>query len=245
MSQFTPSAYTAATTELRSGLALLDQSAARLESALESALSQWWVADALADGLRWCVDRLSELARATATRIRELAQGIAAPLRFYFQADDWTDVVASPASVVAATVAPDALRAPLWWSGDAADRYQQAVAGQSPAAQQMAEVGRTASRSLATCAVAGCAFYLALGWVVAKLVATSIAAIGLLGSAVFSWAGLALVVEQAAVSAALVSAAVAALVATQTAAADAVVEVGAAAGSGTAFPNGVWPRGTA
>jgi hypothetical protein len=245
VTEFSPSVYDAVTRELAEGLVTLEHAVDRLGPALSSALSRWWVVDAVAEGLRWCVERLEDVVRATLVRIRELAEGIAAPLRFYGQAGDWTDLVTSPASVVAANTASDALRAPLHWSGDAADRYQRAVEGQSPAATQMVEVGATVSRSLTTCAIAGCAFYLALSWVVGKLVAATIAAASAFGSAVFSWAGVLIIVEEAAVNAAVVSTAVAALVATQTAAADAAVEVARAAGSGSGLPGGTWPLGTA
>lgn len=245
MIEFHPSVHEAVVRELRSGLVVVERSAARLGTALTTALDRPWLLDAVADGVRWCVERLQDLVRATATRVRELAEGAAAPVLFYARAGDWTTLVASPSSAVAASTAPDALRAPLWWSGDAADRYQRAVRGQSPAAAQVVEVGTTVARSLTTCAVAGCAFYLALAWVVGKLVAATIAAATALGSAVLSWAGVLLIVEEAAVSAAVVSAALAALAATQTAAADAVVEVGRAAGSSDGLPRGSWPVGTA
>ncbi len=98
---------------------------------------------------------------------------------------------------------------------------------------------------MTTCAAAGLAFYVALGVIVAKVVTALAVAIAAFGSAVFSWAGVLLVVEEAAVTSGMVVAAVAGLMAVQGAAATATVHVTNATGQSSAFPHGHWPSATA
>ena len=116
--------------------------------------------------------------------------------------------------------------------------------GQAPAATQVAAVATTVATSLGACAVAGLAFYVALGVIVARLVTAVTVVVAALGSVAFSWAGVLLAVEEAAVTSGMVVTAVAGLTAVQGAAAVAVVNVTNAARSTAAFPHGHWPSAT-
>jgi len=240
---FVPSTYEATVTALRGGVQALSDRVDALPRALDRALALP-LPDWLRAGLRACVDRLATLGRAAVDRVGELLAGAAAPVLFFVRAHDWVTQVGGPASGVAGALQPGALRAPRTWEGAAASAYRAAVAGQAPAAAQVHAVATTLASSLTTCAVAGLAFYVALGVIVTRLLTALAAALAALGSVVLSWAGLALVVEEAAVTAAMVVSAVAALTAVQGAAAAAAVGVTNAARNDTAFPTGHWPRAT-
>ncbi len=243
--QFNPSTYETTVDGLRSGMRALTEQLARVPGAVDDATAHWWFPDQLAAGLRWCTDRLLELGRELLDRLGELLEGAAAPVLFFVRAHDWMTRVGSPVSGVAASVHPNALRAPLRWTGEAATTYRGAVAGQSPAAAQIQAVSGTVTASLGACAVAGLAFYVALSLILTKFLVATIATVAAIGSVVLSWAGLLLIVEEAAVNTGMVMSAVGALVATQGAAALALVNVTGASRSQTALPHGRWPVGTA
>ena len=98
--------------------------------------------------------------------------------------------------------------------------------------------------ALNTCAVAGAAFYLALVVVLIKFIAATITALVALGSVVFSWAGAALIVEEAAVNTGMSIAAVGGLVAVLGAQASQMVVLHGEAIDGSTFPGGHWPDAT-
>ena len=243
--QFSPASYEATVAELRSGMVALTSRLTEVLPAVDDTAGRWWVPDALADGLRWCAQRLLTLGRDLLDTLGELLEGAGAPVLFFVRAHEWVSQVGPPASDVAATIHPNALRATLTWSGEAAATYRAAVAGQSPAAAQVQAVSGVVAAALCGCAAAGLAFYVALGLILAKFLTATVAAIAALGSVVLSWAGLLLIVEEAAVNTGMVVSAVAGLTAAQGAAALALVNLTGAARSRTAFPRGHWPVGTA
>ena len=245
MSDFNPSTYQATIDQLNSGLTTLTGKLNQVMPTVQAATGHWWIPGWLADGLRWCGEKLVEIGTWVLNKLGELLEGAAAPVMFFFRAYDWGTQIGGPASGVASSINPSALRAPLDWQGDAANSYKAAVAGQSPAATQVKSVSDTTVTTLLLCAGAGLAFYVALGVILVKLIAATVAAIVALGSVVFSWAGAALIVEEAGVNTGLIVAAVATLVAVQSAAANSLVQITNAASSQTGFPGGHWPVGTA
>jgi hypothetical protein len=98
--------------------------------------------------------------------------------------------------------------------------------------------------SLTTCAAAGLIFYVALGVIVVKFILATITAIAALGSVVFSWAGAALIVEEAGVNTGMIIAAVAGLSAVLGAQASQMAVLHGEASDGSAFPGGRWPNAT-
>ncbi|UJP39708.1 hypothetical protein [Cellulomonas palmilytica] len=241
---FSPSTYEATVESLRAGVRALSDRVADLPRAAGDAVGHAWVPDWLADAVRACADRLAALGRGLVARVGELLEGAAAPVLFFLRAHDWITQVGAPASGVAGAVQPSALRATRTWDGATASAYRAAVVGQAPAAAQVHRVAATVASSLTACAVAGLAFYVALAVIVAKVVAAFVAAVAAFGSGVLSWAGLLIVVEEAAVTSGMVVSAVAGLVAVQGAAAVATVNVTDAARHASAFPHGHWPTAT-
>ncbi|MCU1431422.1 MAG: hypothetical protein JWP95_527 [Actinotalea sp.] len=245
MAAFSPATFQSVIDELVSGFDELVGHLNRVGPATNAATSHWWMPEPVARGLVWCANKLIELGNSILEKIGELLQGAAAPVTFFFRAADWRDSIGAPASLVAGSIAPTALRAPLDWTGDAAARYTRAVAGQAPAATAVETLSTTVATALTTSAAAGCAFYVALGVIIVKLIIATVAAIAALGSVVFSWAGVLLIIEEAGVNTAMIIAAVSLLTACLAAQAAAIVTVSGGAASSGAFPGGQWPVGTA
>jgi len=245
MSGFSVATFEATIEELQDGLSNLSGQLARVGPAVRSATSIPLMPDFVKDGLVWCGERLLEIGKQVLDKIGELLQGAVAPVGFFFRASDWHENIGGPASGVAAAVNPNALRATLDWEGDAASAYTRSVAGQTTAATAIQSVSSSMATSLVTCAVAGLAFYVAIAVILAKLIAATIAAIVALGSVVFSWAGVGIIIEEAAVNTGLIIAAVTTLVAVLGAQGNAIVQIKGAVSSGGAFPGGAWPEGAA
>lgn len=94
------------------------------------------------------------------------------------------------------------------------------------------------------CAAAGLAFYLALGIIVVKFIVAMVGVIVALGSVAFSWAGVALAVEEAGVNTGLIIAAVTTLTAVLGAQAQQMVTLHGEAVDASTFPGGRWPDPT-
>ena len=94
---------------------------------------------------------------------------------------------------------------------------------------------------LGVCAAAGLAFYIALGVIVVKFIAAMATAIAAFGTAVFSWAGLLLVVEEAAITPAMIIAAVSGLAVVLGASSNAMIQTRTSMAN---FPGANWPVGT-
>ncbi|HEX2297087.1 MAG TPA: hypothetical protein VHH34_00975, partial [Pseudonocardiaceae bacterium] len=112
---------------------------------------------------------------------------------------------------------------------------------QPTAATQIETSADKIAAALNICAVAGLAFYVALGVILIKFITATIAAIAALGSVVFSWAGAALIVEEAGVNTALIITAVTTLVAVLGAQAQQMAIIEGEAVDNSAFPGGHWP----
>jgi len=101
--------------------------------------------------------------------------------------------------------------------------------------------GGATAIGLTVCAAAGLAFYVALGVIVFQLIASLVAAIAAVGSIIFSWAGLAMVVGDAGITTGMIIAAVTALAALLGVQAQQMVALHGTAVDDTAFPGGHWP----
>ncbi|MFF9477461.1 hypothetical protein [Streptomyces sp. NPDC014733] len=209
----------------------------------EATANQWYVPQPVADALIWAANKLVEAGSWLLEKIGEVLEGAAAPVTFFFYAHDWQSDVRGKASTVAGETSPDALKAPGQWEGDAATAYTAAVKDQSTAATQVETSADKIAGALTVSAVAGLAFYVAIGVILVKFIMAAVAAIAALGSVVFSWAGAGIIVEEAGVNSGLVIAAVTTLVAVLGAQAQQMVTVEGEARDNSAFPGGKWPSG--
>ena len=189
-------------------------------------------------------EKLVELGSWLLEKVTELLKGAGAPFSFIEYGPDWQDV-RGLASGVAGDLTPEALEVSRLWQGSAADAYVRQIPPQGRAASSIAALADKTSTSLFVCVGAGLAFYLALGVIVYQYIMTLTTAIGALGSVVFSWAGLLLVVEQTTVTSGMVIAAVSALVALLGTQAQQMGTLYGQAVDTTAFPGGQWPNARA
>jgi hypothetical protein len=200
---------------------------------------------AVRDAIRWIVDQIVDIAQWIWEKVKEANAAVAAPLTFWFLGGGWADHVEGPASDVAASISPAALRAPLDWTGDAANRYKAAVAGQGPAAAGVSSMGGTVGYHLRVAAVGGATFYAAMVAVVVKFISVMTAATAATATGVGAPPGLAAAAGEAASDAAVIGAAIVAVVAVVGSQATAIANIEQAANQRGAFPNQDWPVGTA
>jgi hypothetical protein len=240
---FSLAQYQAAIDKLEKGMDDILTKTEQTMPAARAAADRWYIPGFVADAIIWCGKKIVELAKWLWNKFVELLKGAAAPIMFFKYAMDWQDI-RGDASKVQGTVHWDALKVLRTWEGEAEDDYAKAIRGQSPAAGRIVALADKVSMALAICAAAGLAFYLALAAIAVKFIAAMITAIAAFGTAVFSWAGLALVVEEAGVNATLIWAAVGALSALLGAQAHQMAAVKGEAVDASTFPGGQWPKAT-
>ncbi|GAA2918380.1 hypothetical protein GCM10020221_13340 [Streptomyces thioluteus] len=242
---FNAAQYTATIDKLNSGLTTMSTKLNQVGPKAESTANKWYVPGFVAKALIWCAKKIIEIGSWILKKIGELLKGAAVPVLAFKDAWTWQSTVRGQATDVAGNVAADALQAPKQWKGDGATAYTSAVKLQPTAAAQIATSADKVATALTLCAVAGLAFYVALGVIVVKFLAALTAALVGLGSVVFSWAGAAIIVEEAGVNTALVITAVTTLVAALGTQAQQMTAVEGEAKDNKAFPGGKWPVATA
>lgn len=191
--------YAAVVDALHAGLADLTGRLDGVATAARAAAARPFVAPPLAAAIVDAGDRIVAAIGAVLDMIVDAMRGVAAPLLLLSDGLEWLEVKAL-ATRVQGVLRVDQLPVADHWKGYAADRYAVAVRGQSEAAGRVGAIADRAAAVLITCAAAGLAFYTALGVVVVKLIAAAVAATAALGSVVFSWAGVLLVLEEAGVN---------------------------------------------
>lgn len=205
------------------------------------AASPWYVPAVVKDAILWCGEKMLELAQWLWDKIVECLKGAAMPILMFKHAWEWHDIRAR-AGTVSGQLNLDAMGVNLRWSGPAANAYSRVVPQQSEAAAKVSSIGGSTAFSLTACATAATGFYVMLGVILVKFILALVAALAALGSAVFSWAGALLIVEEAGVNSALLISAVAALTAALGAQAAQMGELHGDANDNSAFPGGHWPN---
>lgn len=231
----------AAIDQLQAGLGDLRVQLTRIGPAARAAASRPFMPPGVADALLSVGEKLKEIGSWLLEKITELLEGAAAPGVFAWKAYEWENVRGA-ASGVAVDLRPEVLQAGRMWHGEAEQAYARQIPPQGAAASRVAAIADKTATSLAICAAAGAAFYVALGVIVAKFIIAMTAAIAAFGSVVFSWAGLAIVVEEAGVNTGMVIAAVATLTALLAAQAQQLAILHGEAVDVSAFPGGKWPN---
>jgi hypothetical protein len=228
--------------ELVHGIDRCDRLLAALPLAAEVGLGHWFVPEAVADEVRWLVKVAVDSGRRVADLVKELLTGLAAPAELIRLSWHWRDVRGGVTAVASALSPQNQSVDGAGWRGPARDAYDTTVSGQAAAATQLGVVADGTASALTECVVAGSAFYVTLGVIVARLVTAAVAALAAFGTAVFSWAGAALIIEEAGVDAATISTALAALSLCVGAQARNMVTLHGLAVDQTSFPGAAWPR---
>jgi uncharacterized protein YukE len=243
MAAFSLAQYESTVDDLSSGLDKLSSKLDEVWPTVQHAVDHWYIPGVVADGVEWVGRKLLELGNWILEKIIELLKGAVAPVYMYLNSQD-LEGIRDLASGVAGDLNPATLQVGRVWHGGAVQAYSAQIPPQVNAAARIATAADKTATSLEICAAGGLVFYLALGVIVVKFIIATIAAIAALGSVVFSWAGAALIVEEAGVNTGLILAALGALTALLGAQATQMISIGGEAGDAANFPDGHWPNAT-
>jgi len=235
--------YEAAIDKLSTGTRDLESKLQQIGPAAHAAANRWYVNRAIADKIIDLANKMIELGSKILDKIIELLKGLVAPIYMTLNSMDWMEIKRF-ATGVAGRLKPEGLTVDLRWQGAASEAYVKQIKPQAEAAARIGTIADKTAVSLVICAGAALAFYLALGVIVVKFIAALITAIAAFGSAVFSWAGAAIIVEEAGVNTALILGAVGTLLAVLGAQAKEMVTLQGEANDMSAFPGGSWPNAT-
>lgn len=237
---FSTAQYDAVVDEINRNLDDLTAKMNDVPGVVNRALDQWWVTGAIADAVKWCGEKLLELGSWIWNKIVELLKGVAAPVYMYTFSQDW-EGIRGDATAIQGQLARGVLGANRYWTGTAASAYDAATLPQGAAAGKIGTLADKISTALAISAGASLAFYVGLAAILVKFISAAVAAIAALGSAVFSWAGLLLIVEEAGVNSAAIWALVAALTAALGTQVSQMLAIQGETVDNSTFPGGCWP----
>lgn len=237
---FSVAQHNAAIEKVTTKNAELGQKISGISSAAQSASSRAFVPQFIIDAINWCAQKISEIATWIWDKVTECLKGAAMPVYMFKYSWDWQDI-RGRATNVAGQLNPAALSTDERWQGEAADAYSEAIPPQNAAATKIGAISDSTATALTWCAAAGLAFYVAIGIILAKLVIALVGAIIAIGSAVFSLAGIALVVEEAGVDTALITGAVTALGGVLASQLSQISTLHGQAVDNSTFPGGKWP----
>jgi hypothetical protein len=210
-------------------------------TAADNAFIPSWVAARVVQ----LADELVSLGKSLLAAILDVLKFAFAPVLMFNTSFEWGDVRGVASGIASDLNETSASRAiGDYWTGQAADAYGRAVQPQADAAARISTVAKETATTLAYCASAGMAFYLAVAAVVVKFTLALIAGIAAMGTVVFSLFGVAEVITMAGVSAGELGLAAGAVITFLGFQAQQMSSLHGDANDITAFPDGHWPDGT-
>lgn len=240
---FSMAEFQAAIDKINGGMDDISAKMVEIPQVANATIDHWYIPGFVADGIIWLAEKMLELAQKIWDKLVEVLKGLAAPVYFFIHSQDLNGASGTAQSVVS-NLSDGQLVSESDWSGQAASAYRSEVSIQRDATGELASIADSMSNSLMWAAVAGAAFYVGIGVIVVKFVIAMVAAIAALGSVVFSWAGAALIVEEAGINIAAIAGLVATLLALL---GDQLKEMNSLqqAASSDKFPQGKWPKASA
>jgi hypothetical protein len=238
---FSKAQFEALITDISAGMEDFADRLDQIMPAATAAVDHWYVTDAARDAVLWLARESVEIGRELLELFADILRGAVAPVFMFYDAWRWMDVRAAATGAATVLTGQNLTIDDSDWSGRARDAYVDAAGAQSQACTRVGAIANTTSVILLACAAAGSAFYATLAVVLVKLIAAAVTAVAALGSAVFSWAGAALLAEEAGINTAIIGAALSTLTAFLTAQATAMVMLHGEAVDPASFPGGAWP----
>lgn len=238
--QFSAAQYETVVHTVAKGNDDLREAIPRISAVAAMSVGHWYVPDSVKQVVRWCADTMASLLKGIADIVSDLLKGAVAPVRMFFDGYAWQDL-RGLATGVSGRLKPTALHVDEAWTGSARDAYVAAITPQSQAADRLARISERTCASLYLCAAAGMTFYVALGVILTKLVIAAVTAIAALGSAVFSWVGVAIIYEEAAIDTGLFIALISSFVLLMGVQATEMGILHGEAIDAATFPQGRWP----
>jgi hypothetical protein len=238
---FSITQYETAVSKVAKGAGELRDLIPQIKTAASITLShQWYLPIFVRNAVRWFADQLATLLEGILDIIVDQLQSAVVPLRFIVDTFAWQNV-RGQASMVAGTLKSTPLSVDGQWSGPAHDAYVAVIRPQSDAADRIAKIAGRTAQALGTCAAAGFAFYIGLGFILYKLIPATITAVAAIGTEVFSSVGVGLVLEEAAIGAGLLSLFLTTLAGLVAAQGNEMMAVHGESVDMTMFPRGHWP----
>ncbi|GAA0545524.1 hypothetical protein GCM10010172_28970 [Paractinoplanes ferrugineus] len=197
---FSQAQYEAVIRELENGTTTLEAKLAEVGPAAHSPTNHWWITPPAAEAINWIAKETVEVGTSILRWIRDLLKGATAPIWMFIDSYRWMDIKGKANGVSTDLTTQSLIVDDTHWSGTARDAYLAAAGAQSTSAARIGSIAGNTTGYLLGCAAAGLGFYIVLAGVLAKLIAATVAAIAAFGSAVFSWAGAAIVLEEASVN---------------------------------------------
>jgi hypothetical protein len=239
---FSPAQYEALLNEIQGGLTTFDGNLDKIPPAAQRSTDHWYIPAEIKEAVRWIAHKSVEVGKELLNWFLDLLKGAVAPIYMFIDSWKWMDIRGSANGVSTNLTPQNLVIDDSSWTGAARDAYENVVGVQSAAAARIGSIASSTSLNLLACAGAGLAFYIVLAGVLAKLIAATIAAITAFGTGAFSWAGAAIILEEAGVDTAVIVTAVSTLAAFLAAQAAAMVTMHGDAVDPSSFPNGVWPK---
>ncbi|MCK2240678.1 MULTISPECIES: hypothetical protein [unclassified Crossiella] len=223
-----------------SGASDLEVNVAALRAVIRTHPQIALMPDFVKDAVQWCSEQIYRLGYQFCAAVKDAAIGIAAPVLFFTYAFDWQDIRGLASNVVG-QLKPEAMPAAGSWAGQAAATYKTSIKPQGEAANKIATIAEKTSIALGFSAAGGLGFYAGVGAILAKLIATVVAAIAALGTGVFSWVGLGLVLGEISISIGMLGGLVTGLTAFLGSQAQNLISLHGEAVDNSFFPGGKWP----
>jgi hypothetical protein len=242
VADFSKAQFEAVIVDIRTGMADFSSNLDQMIPVATAAVGHWYIPAHVQDAVVWLAEKTVEIGRKLLDLFIDLLKGATAPIHMFLDSWQWQDVRGAATGISGALSGQNLVIDNSDWSGAGRDAYVAVADAQSQAAGRIASIAGSTSNNLLGCAVVGLAFYATLVAVIVKLVAAAITALVAFGTAVFSWAGAALVLEEAGVSTAIIGTAVLTLLGFLGAQATAMVNLHGEAVDLTTFPEGHWPR---
>lgn len=239
---FSQAQYEAVIREIETGMKSFEANLDKVIPAAHSATNHWYITPPVADAINWIAEKSVQVGKDILNWFLDLLKGAVAPIYMFIDSWAWMDVKGKANGVSTDLTTQHLVVDDTDWSGKARDAYLAAAGAQSAAAARIGSIAAGTSVNLATCAGAGLIFYIVLAGVLVKLIAATVTAIAAFSSAVFSWAGAALILEEAGVNTAIIVTALTTLAAFLGTQAAAMITMHGDAVDPTSFPEGVWPK---
>jgi hypothetical protein len=242
MADFSPAQFQATIGKIEAGMSDFSNYLDKFIPTATDRANDWYIPPQVGDALIWIAKKSLEIGEDMLDWLIDLVKGVFAPIFMFKDAYDWMEVRGAANGVAGELSEQYLVVDDSDWSGSARDAYVKLAKAQATAATRVGSIATKTATYLMACAAAGAVFYLALAVVVVKLVAAAITALAAIGSAIFSWAGAGLILEEAGVNTAIIASAVGTLSAFLVACCTAMINLHGEAVDPDGFPGGKWPQ---
>ncbi|MFI2666693.1 hypothetical protein [Micromonospora carbonacea] len=238
---FSKAQFEALIAEIKTGLDDFAKHLDEIAVASAATAGRWYMPAEVSQAVLWLGRETVRVGKFLIDLFVDLLKGASAPIFMFMDAWEWMDVRGAASGVASALTTQHLVVDDSDWSGKARDAYVAHVDSQSKAASQIASIASSSSAHLLACAGAGAGFYATLAVVLVKLIAAAITAAAAYGTAVFSWAGAALILGEAGISTLTIGTAIVTLTVFLGTQATTMVNLHGEAVDSTSFPGGKWP----